>query len=78
MAVPDFQSLMRPVLALSDGREWSTADLRNALSDQFGLSDEERAQLQPSGSGRLFDNRWAGRTHTSNTRGRSNVCDGRV
>jgi len=62
MTVPDFQLLMRPVLeALSSGQELSTADLRSILADRFGLSDDERVQLLPSGSGRLFDNRvgWA-------------------
>jgi len=62
VTVPDFQSLMRPVLeSLADGRERSTTDLRSLLADRFGLSDEDRAQLLPSGSGRLFNNRvgWA-------------------
>jgi restriction system protein len=62
MTIPDFQSLMRPILELlSDGRERSTAEVRNALADRFGVSDDERAELLPSGSGRVFDNRvgWA-------------------
>lgn len=54
--------MMRPVLeVLSDGREHSTVELRNALAERIELSDDDRAQLLPSGTSRLFDNRvaWA-------------------
>lgn len=65
MAVPDFQSLMRPLLAAhSDGGEHSNRDLVGLLATQFSLSDEERREMLPSGGARLFDNRvgWA-KTH---------------
>jgi len=62
MAVPDFQSLMLPLLMLlGDGREHRFADAVEALADEFGLSQEERAEMLPSGRDRLIRNRvgWA-------------------
>lgn len=62
MAIPDFQSLMRPLLALhSDGSEHLNRDLVSSLADQYSLSEEERREMLPSGGARLFDNRigWA-------------------
>jgi restriction system protein len=53
---------MRPMLeVLSDGRGWSTVEIRNALADRFQLTADDRAELLPSGTGRTFDNRvaWA-------------------
>ncbi|WP_255410947.1 winged helix-turn-helix domain-containing protein [Blastococcus sp. TF02A-30] len=60
--IPDFQSLMRPLLeAVSDGSVRRTRDLVTAMSDRFGLTDEEREALLPSGRQRRMDNRvtWA-------------------
>ena len=62
MAIPDFQSIMLPMLKLaSDGAERSSAELREQLADQFDLSDEERSELLPSGRQAVFANRvaWA-------------------
>ena len=62
MPIPDFQSLMLPLLKLSsDGREHSLADARSPLADQFQLTSEERAELLPSGQQPRFNNRvaWA-------------------
>ena len=62
MPIPDFQSLMRPLLeAHADGKEHINRDLVARLGDQFGLTDEERREMLPSGGARLFDNRigWA-------------------
>lgn len=62
MAIPDFQTLMLPVLrCLSDGKEHTLRDLVAATSDEFRLSSEERAQLLPSGTQPLMANRvaWA-------------------
>jgi restriction system protein len=46
---------------LSDGREHDTVQLRNELAERFEVSAQERAELLPSGTGRLYDNRvaWA-------------------
>lgn len=60
--IPDFQTLMRPVLAhLSDGLTRRTRDVKDAMADEFQLSDLERAELLPSGRQRTMDNRigWA-------------------
>ena len=62
MTIPDYGSLMRPILELlSDGREGTPSELRTELAERFEVSDEERAQLLPSGTARTFDNRvaWA-------------------
>ena len=56
--IPDFQTLMRPLLdALSDGSVRRTRDLVDAMSDHFELPDDERAALLPSGKQRRMDNR---------------------
>jgi len=62
MSIPDFQSLMRPLLALhEDGLEHINRDLVNTLAKQFSLTDEERREMLPSGRAKMFDNRigWA-------------------
>lgn len=62
MPIPDFQTIMRPLLeAHQDGQEHLNRDLVALLADQFGLSEDERREMLPSGGARLFDNRvgWA-------------------
>ena len=62
MPIPDFQSIMRPLLeAHLDGREHVNRDLVVQLANHFGLSEDERREMLPSGGARLFDNRvgWA-------------------
>lgn len=62
MPIPDFQSLMRPLLQyLSDGSEHSNQETVSVLADEFRLSEEERDQLLPSGKQSVFTNRiaWA-------------------
>jgi restriction system protein len=62
MPIPDYQTLMRPFLALhGDGAEHNVADVRMALAQMFEVSDEEQAALLPSGKGRTWTNRvgWA-------------------
>lgn len=62
MSIPDYQTLMRPLLELlSDGRERSMRECIDALADHFHLSKEERVELLPSGQQPVFDNRvgWA-------------------
>jgi len=50
MAVPDFQSIMLPLLELaSDGKERSLADFREAIARVFNLSQKEIEELLPSG-----------------------------
>lgn len=62
MAIPDFQTLMRPLLELhEDGKEHLNRDLVNTLAGQFSLTEEERREMLPSGRAKMFDNRvgWA-------------------
>lgn len=58
MAIPDFQSLMLPLLkVMQDGQEHTQADLRDTLATQYNLTSSELAELLPSGTQRRFDNR---------------------
>lgn len=62
MAVPDFQTLMRPLLEeYATGGERRIADVRSVLAVKFGLTEEELAERLPSGLAKTFDNRvgWA-------------------
>jgi restriction system protein len=61
MSIPDFQTLMLPVLRRLAKRSWRTGELVDALADEFGLSEEERRTLLPSGRQATFANRthWA-------------------
>ena len=68
MAIPDYQTLMLPLLRLaSDGREHRFRDAVEKLASQFGITDVERAELLPSGTAFLFDNRvgWGNGFHPS-------------
>lgn len=62
MPIPDFQSLMRPLLAyLSDREVRGTAETVTALAREFALSEDELKALLPSGTQTVFKNRiaWA-------------------
>lgn len=62
MPIPDYQTLMLPLLKIAgDGKEHHIRDAINSLAAQFGLTDEERKELLPSGVDRVFNNRigWA-------------------
>lgn len=57
MAVPDFQSIMLPLLqATADGCEHGFGEAVERLATEFGLSDEERMETISSGQ-RRFNNR---------------------
>jgi restriction system protein len=65
VAIPDFQSVMRPLMEfISDGKEHSMRDALDQLANHFKLTEEERKRLLPSGQQELFTNRvaWA-KTH---------------
>ena len=47
MPVPDYQSLMLPVLRLASEGETRVPDIEGKLADEFGLTNEEREQLLP-------------------------------
>lgn len=62
MPIPDYESAMLPLLRLAaDGAEHRFRDAVEHLAAHFGLSDAERAEMLPSGTAPLFDNRvgWA-------------------
>lgn len=62
MAIPDYQSMMLPLLQLAgDKQEHRFRDAVEQLALQFELSDSERSELLPSGTAPVFDNRvgWA-------------------
>ena len=62
MAIPDYQTLMLPVLKLaSDGQDHKFSQAVEELADKFNLTMEERNELLPSGSQAVFNNRvgWA-------------------
>jgi site-specific recombinase XerD len=62
MPIPDYQSIMLPLLELAaDRQEHVFRDSINALADRFKLTEAERRQPMPSGGQALLDNRvgWA-------------------
>lgn len=61
MPIPDFQSLMLPVLQALSATPKASGTLVTEMSDVFGLSEEERSQLLPSGRQATIANRthWA-------------------
>jgi restriction system protein len=59
--IPDYQTLMRPVLeCVADGED-SNINVVEKLAESFKLTDEERSELLPSGKQTRFTNRvhWA-------------------
>lgn len=65
MPIPDFQSLMLPIMKIAaDGADHTARDLREQLATELGLSEQERKELLPSGQQPVFTNRlaWA-RSH---------------
>ena len=81
MAVPDFQSLILPLLKIAaDRNEHNLSEATETLAEQLNLSEEDRKELLPSGKQRRFDNRihWA-RTYLVkslllSTPGRAKFC----
>jgi len=62
MPIPDFQSLMLPLLnSASDGKTQTLGDAREHLASVFTLTSDEIEELLPSGRQRRFNNRvaWA-------------------
>lgn len=60
--IPDYQSLMLPLLKLvSDRQEHKYRDLIENLASEFQVTDDERKELLASGNQAIFDNRvgWA-------------------
>ncbi len=59
--IPDYQTLMRPVLECVSLGEVRISDVVELLANKFGLTADERATLLPSGKQTTFANRvhWA-------------------
>lgn len=60
--IPDYQTCMLPLLKYAaDNKEHKLADAVEDLSDQFGLTEEERKELLPSKTQEVISNRigWA-------------------
>lgn len=68
MAIPDFQTIMLPLISsVDDGEAHSMRDVTHKLAKEFKLTQEEVKELIPSGTQSLFYNRvaWA-RTYLKN------------
>jgi len=60
LPIPDFQSLMLPLLEhVADGAEYTIAGSRDILADRYNMTEEERSQRLPSGAANTFYNRLA-------------------
>jgi len=61
MPIPDYQTLMLPVLSVAAAGETRVPIAANIIADQLGLSEDEREEMLPSGKQRLLHNRvhWA-------------------
>jgi restriction system protein len=59
MAVPDFQSLMLPVLRAAADGDISAPELRSRVADDLRLTEADLAEMLPSGRQTTFANRTA-------------------
>jgi restriction system protein len=61
LAIPDYQSLMLPVLRVAAAGEARVPEAAEKIADDLGLSRQERDELLPSGKQRFLHNRihWA-------------------
>ena len=61
MAIPDYQTLMLPVLAIAAEGETRVPLDAEKIADRLGLTEDEREEMLPSGKQRLLHNRvhWA-------------------
>jgi restriction system protein len=62
MTIPDFQSIMLPLLKiLGDGKIYRYREIIELLATEFQVTEAERKEVLPSGQQGIFDNRvgWA-------------------
>src|SRR3989344_3020708 len=62
MNIPDYQTIMLPLLKLAvDKKEHSIREAIDSVTDLFKLSDEQKKEVLPSGRSHIIDNRvgWA-------------------
>jgi restriction endonuclease Mrr len=56
MSIPDFQSIMLPLLELAnDGKEHKLSETVEPLANYFNLTESERRELLPSGKANRGD-----------------------
>ena len=59
MALPDFQSFLKPLLDIAaDGQEHSMSEAREEIAKALNLSEEAKVELLPTGAQKIseFDN----------------------
>src|SRR5437868_1742355 len=61
MTIPDYQTLMLPVLKQAENKDIRVPEIEEQIAQQFGLTPAEREQLLPSGRQKVLHNRlhWA-------------------
>src|SRR6478672_10160487 len=62
MPVPDYETLMQPILAaLADGSSRTRTQIREAVAPAVGVSEDDLTELLPSGKATIFGSRvgWA-------------------
>ncbi|MEH0072384.1 winged helix-turn-helix domain-containing protein [Pannonibacter sp. Pt2-lr] len=61
MTIPDYQTLMLPVLRLAAEGETRVGDAAGRIAGEFGLTPQEQEEMLPSGRQRVLHNRihWA-------------------
>lgn len=61
MSIPTFDTFMRPILVRATKEPITRRSMADAMVEEFKLTDEERAELLPSGSATYVNNRvgWA-------------------
>lgn len=61
MTIPDYETLMLPVLEIAQKGETSVPEAEAGIAARFGLTEEEREQMLPSGRQKVLHNRihWA-------------------
>lgn len=58
--IPDYQSIMLPLLRyISDKKEHKMREVTDAMAEHFGVTEEEKKELLPSGAAPVFYNRTA-------------------
>jgi restriction system protein len=61
MTIPDYQTLMLPLLKRAAEGQVRVPDIRESIADEFKLTNDERAEMLRSGTQRVLENRlyWA-------------------
>src|SRR4051794_35620843 len=62
VAVPDYETLMRPTLAaLGNGQPHTRGQIRDAVAASTGIGEDDQSEMLPSGKSTIFGSRvgWA-------------------